>query len=141
MVVALAGIAVSVFLAWRTPVRAQPPPQAKSGYVNSAACAGCHSEIAKSYRLTGMARSLYRPDPGNTVEDYATHNQIYNRASDRYYTMLERDGKWYQRRHQIGFDGKEINIVEKQIDYVMGSGNHVRSYLNRTAQGRWWNCP
>ena len=55
--------------------------------------------------------------------------------------MLERDGKWYQRRHQIGFDGKETNIVEKQIDYVMGSGNHVRSYLNRTAQGTLVELP
>ena len=131
----------AAFLVWRTPVRAQDSSQARPDYVNSAVCAGCHSEIAKSYRLTGMARSLYRPDPGNTVEDYAIHNQIYNRASDRYYTMLERDGKWVQRRHQIGFDGKEINIVEKQIDYVMGSGNHVRSYLNRTAQGTLVELP
>src|SRR5579864_9350488 len=128
------------FLAGR-PSRSQAPVQDKSGYVNSAACAGCHAEIARSYRLTGMGRSLYRPVPENKIEDFQTHNHIYNRASDRYYTMLERDGKWYQRRHQIGFDGKEINIVEKQVDYVMGSGNHVRSYLHRTAQGTLVELP
>ncbi|MGD1098614.1 MAG: tetratricopeptide repeat protein, partial [Bryobacteraceae bacterium] len=104
-------------------------------------CAGCHAEIAKSYLLTGMGRSLYRPRAENQVEDFKTHNRVYNRASDRYYTMLERDGKWYQRRHQIGFDGKEINIVEKAVDYVMGSGNHVRSYLSRTVQGTLVELP
>src|SRR3984885_4452041 len=95
----------------------EAPPQAQSGYVNSSACAGCHAEIFKSYRLTGMGRSLYRPAPEKKVEDFKTHNTLYNRASDRYYTMLERDGKWYERRHQLGFDGKETNVVEKQIDY------------------------
>ncbi len=135
--------AAALFFARPTPIRAQASPltQSGSGYVNSAACAGCHAEIAKSYRLTGMGRSLYRPLPENKVEDFKTHNRLYNQASDRYYTMFERDGKWYQRRHQIGFDGKEINIVEKQVDYVMGSGNHVRSYLNRTAQGTLVELP
>ena len=75
------------------------------------------------------------------VEDFKTHNSLYNRASDRYYTMIEHDGKWYQRRHQTGFDGKPTNIVEKEIDYVIGSGNHVRSYLNRTQQGTLVELP
>ena len=26
--------------------------------------------------------------------------------------MLERDGAFFQRRHEIGFDGKETNVVE-----------------------------
>jgi tetratricopeptide (TPR) repeat protein len=134
--VVLAGTAV--FFAWRTPIHGRGSPLSESSvvdpYANSAACAGCHSEIFKSYRLTGMGRSLYHPEPKNMVEDFKTHNTLYNRASDRYYTMLERDGRWYERRHQIGFDGQETNIIEKRIDYVMGSGNHVRTYLNRTPQ-------
>src|ERR1700722_14669186 len=125
----------------RAPARTQPIARPDSGYVDAAACAGCHAEIAKSYRLTGMGRSLYRPAPENKVEDFKTHNAFYNRASDRYYTMLERDGKWYEGRPNLGFDGKETNIVEKQIDYVMGSGNHVRSYLSRTAQGTLVELP
>jgi tetratricopeptide (TPR) repeat protein len=115
--------------------------QGESGYVNAAVCDGCHAEISKSYRLTGMGRSLYRPSARNMAEDFATRNTIYNRASDRYYTMIVHDGKWYQRRHQLGFDGQPTNIVEKQIDYVVGSGNHSRSYLNRTAQGTLVELP
>jgi predicted CXXCH cytochrome family protein len=129
------------FLFWRAHVASQVPKQAESAYVSPVTCAGCHAEIFKSYRLTGMGRSLYRPSAENMVEDFTTHNAIYNRASDRYYTMIERAGEWYQRRHQIDYEGKMVNVVEKQIDYVIGSGNHVRSYLSRTAQGTLVELP
>jgi hypothetical protein len=42
----------------------------ESGYVDPAACARCHQDIAKTYRLTGMGRSFFRPSAENTVEDY-----------------------------------------------------------------------
>jgi len=112
-----------------------------SGYVNPTTCAGCHQDIAKTYRLTGMGRSFYRPTAANTVEDYKVHNTLYNRASDRSYTMLERDGKWYQQRYQIGFGGKRTNLVEKQVEYVIGSGNHSRTYLYRNSEGNLMEMP
>lgn len=129
------------FFASRTHLPGKLPAQAESGYVNSVVCEGCHSEISKSYHATGMGRSFYRPSARIMVEDFKTHNTLYNRASDRYYTTIERDGKWYQLRHQIAFDGKPANLVEKQIDYVIGSGSHSRSYLNRTAQGTLVELP
>jgi Flp pilus assembly protein TadD len=88
-----------------------------------------------------MGRSLYRPTSANTIEDYKTNNTLYNKASGLYYTMLERDGKFYQRRHEIGFGGQETNVVEEQIDYVIGSGNHARTYLHRGADGRLIELP
>jgi len=112
-----------------------------SGYVNSATCAGCHRDIFKTYRLTGMGRSFYRPSAENIVEDYKIHNTVYNSASDRTYTMLERAGKWYERRHQVGFGGKETNVVEKEVEYVIGSGNHARTYLYRDSEGHLVEMP
>jgi predicted CXXCH cytochrome family protein len=88
-----------------------------------------------------MGRSFYVPRPENAVENYTNGNTFYHRASDRHYTMIERDGKFFQRRHQIGYDGKETNVLEKQIDYVMGSGNHGRTYLHRAAEGRLVELP
>jgi len=104
-------------------------------------CAGCHSDIAKTYRQTGMGRSFYHPSAANVVEDYARRNRLDHRPSGRYYTMIERGGQWFQRRHQTGFDGKETNVVETRVDYVIGSGNHARSYLHRTADGRLIEMP
>ena len=112
-----------------------------TGYVDSQLCAKCHSKIYETYRRTGMARSFYRPAPANTVEDYRLNNSCYHRASGTYFTMLERNGKYYQRRHQIGSQGEETNVDEKEIDFVMGSGNHVRTYLHRTSSGALLQLP
>jgi predicted CXXCH cytochrome family protein len=116
-------------------------PVHSSNYVDPAVCAGCHQKIAQSFHTTGMGQSVYRPSAANTVEDYKTHNTVYNQASGLYYTMLARDGKFYQRRHELGFDGQETNVVEQQIDYVVGSGNHARTYLHRGSDGRLTELP
>ena len=119
------------------PLDAEPD----SGYADPRACTACHSQIAVTYALTGMGRSFYKPSPANTVEDYRVTSSFYHAASDTHFTMLERSGKYYQRRYQIGADGKESNVEEKQVDYVMGSGNHVRTYLHRTSQGALQELP
>src|ERR1041384_238493 len=111
------------------PAATSPPP---TSYVAANTCAGCHAKIAKRYRQTGMGRSFYRPSAANIVEDFAARNQLYHRPSGLYYTMLAREGQWFERRHQIGFAGAATNAVEARIDYVIGSGNHARSYLHRT---------
>ena len=54
---------------------------------------------------------------------------------------LRKDGGWYQRWWQIGFKGQEESVGESKIDYVMGSGNHVRTYLHRTARGTLIELP
>src|SRR5436309_1021270 len=91
---------------------AATPKQREPRYALASTCAGCHSEIAKRYQQTGMGRSFYQPSAAKIVEDYAQRNRLDHRASGRFYTMIERDGQWFQRRHQSGFDGKETNAVE-----------------------------
>src|SRR3954471_18757377 len=81
-------------------------------YVDAQVCARCHREIAENYRQTGMGRSLFRPSPANKVEDYAKNNKFFHSTSDTHYSMIERDGGYYQRRWQIGFGGKETNVEE-----------------------------
>jgi tetratricopeptide (TPR) repeat protein len=110
-----------------------------AGYVDSAVCAACHPEIDKTYRQTGMGRSFSRPRAARTEEDYG--KTFYHAASDRHYTMVQRGEKYYQRRHQIGFDGKETNVVEKEIHFIIGSGNHARTYLHRSDDGKIVELP
>src|SRR5580765_13705 len=135
-----AAVALALWMAGcsRPPAVTSPP---QSGYAAANTCAGCHAEIARRYRQTGMGRSFYRPSAANRIEDYARRNQLYHRPSGLSYTMFERDAQWFQRRHQIGFAGKETNAVEARIDYVIGSGNHARSYLHRTDDGRLIEMP
>jgi tetratricopeptide (TPR) repeat protein len=117
------------------PLSAQTPTD------GSRLCAECHAGIFRSYRNTGMARSFFRPQPANTVESYTVGNQFYHDASATHYEMVQRDGKFYQRRYQIGFDGKETNVDEKQVDFVMGSGTHARAYLHLSPQGTLVQLP
>ena len=105
-----------------------------TGYIGTAVCSRCHGDIARTFQKTGMGRSFYRMSADHAVEDFKSGKPFYHEASESYFAMLERDGKYYQRRWQLGFDGKETNVEEKQIDFVLGSGNHARTYLHLTAR-------
>lgn len=112
-----------------------------AGYIDPKLCATCHREIAASYAATGMARSFFAPTKGNTIEDYAKNRGFYHALSDSHYSMSIRDGRYFQRRWQLDSTGKEINVEEVSVDYVMGSGNHARSYLHRTERGMLIELP
>ena len=78
-----------------------------------------------------MGRSFYRMTPDRVVENFKA-KPFYHQLSSSYFTMILRDGKYFQRRWQTGPDGKETNVDEKQVDFVVGSGNHARTYLHLT---------
>ena len=88
-----------------------------------------------------MGRSFFIPASSNTIEDYAGTPEYYHALSDSHYAMTIRNGAYFQRRWQVGPGGKPINVEELRIDYVMGSGNHARSYLHRTEQGMLIELP
>jgi predicted CXXCH cytochrome family protein len=118
--------------------RAAPPAQpSAAAYADPAVCSTCHEQIAGTYGLTGMARAFSKV----SSSEFNVPGRVYHKASDRYYTMVERDGKFYQRRHQIGFDGKEVNALELEAHYVIGSGNHARTFVHRAADGRLVQLP
>ena len=127
----------------------QAPPATKShlltagsdsGYVDTSACAGCHRQIWDSYRQTAMGRSWSRIRL-DVSADFNKNNTYYHPASDRYYKMYTSGGKYYQRRHQLDRNGKVINVVENEIDYVVGSGNHSLNFVRRTSDGRLLELP
>lgn len=113
----------------------------QSDYVDPAVCARCHQDIAETYSKTGMGRSFFVPTPANMVEDYVHSNTVFHQPSGLRYTMLERNGEFFMRRSEAGFDGKETNGMEERIDYVIGSGNHSRSYLHRAPDGQLIELP
>ena len=138
---ALAGSLIAS-VAWTVAGFSQPPKTpAENGYIDSRQCAACHRQIANDYGKTGMGRSFYRPASPNSAEDFTKNNQFTHTLSDTTFSMLKRGTEYFQRRWQLGPDGKEINVEESRIDYVMGSGNHARSYLNRTAAGTLIELP
>jgi tetratricopeptide (TPR) repeat protein len=106
-------------------------------YVNARVCATCHAEIYQTYRHTGMARAFYPP----TSESFPEPRAYLHKASGIWFQTIQKDGVFYQRSWQTGYNGKDDNVQELRIDYVMGSGNHVRTYLHRTARNTLIELP
>ena len=117
-----------------------PEVEAANEYVEAGACRDCHIEIWNTFMQTGMGRSFFRPTPENTVEAY-DGIPYFHEASGRIYRMIRRDGKFFQRRYQLGPADQEINVLEKEIHFVMGSGNHVRTYLHQKQNGEIVELP
>ncbi len=124
-----------------TPEPTAASDQSSAQYIDATVCQGCHAEIWETYRHTAMARSFVRPRPENTVVDFNGSETFHHDASDRFYQMIQRDGRYFQRRYQKGQGRSETNVVEKEIHYVMGSGNHARTYLNLSPSGKLVQLP
>ena len=111
----------------------------KAGYIDSKVCASCHQSIWDTYQRTGMGRSFCRPAAANRIEDYT--KTYFHQPSATYYVMVQHDGKYFQRQYQIDYDGKQTDVSESEVDFVVGSGNHSRTYLHRTARNTLIELP
>ena len=129
-----AGIGFGAIILSALAARAQTPR------LDSSLCAECHGEIWRSFRATGMGRSFFRPTAENNLEDY-TRSTYYHPASGTYFQMIRRGERYFQRQYQLAPDGRETNVTETGIDFVMGSGNHARTYLHRTANNQLIELP
>jgi tetratricopeptide (TPR) repeat protein len=116
-------------------------PVPSDNYVDSRICANCHAAIARGYESTGMANSFSTANVGNVFEGTVHAGSYDHAAAGIHYSMLERRGRYYQRRLQFDYQGKETNVEEKQIDFVLGSGRHSRTFLHLTNRGTLQELP
>jgi Tetratricopeptide repeat len=113
---------------------------AAAGYVDDKHCATCHSNIARTYKHVGMAKAFYKPRANDAIEDFAKLPLRHAKSGD----LMElrwRDGKLVYRRWQNDPAGKPINVFEQPVDWILGSGNHARTYLYQTPIGEIYQLP
>ena len=110
------------------------------GFVDDAACIECHEEIHETFQHVGMGQSFFSPSTDRNIEDFENPH-FFHEASNRHYEMLRRDGDLIQRRYQIDADGKPINEIEEKVDWIIGSGNHGRSYVYQNENGEMFELP
>lgn len=113
---------------------------AAAGYVPDAVCGECHADKAESFAEMGMAKSFYRPSPDKVIEDFA-ENHFFHEPSGRHYEMELRDGEYWFRRYRTGEDGKTLDLFERKVDWILGSGHHTRTYLYQTVDGALFELP
>lgn len=120
---------------------AAPADAAPEGYVPAETCRPCHAATYDEYLKTPMARSFYLPAAAPLIEDWERNNKLYHAPSDRHYEMTHREGRLYIRRYQIDAFKRRVNKIEREVTHIMGSGEHARSYVHRSADGRMIELP
>lgn len=98
-------------------------------YVGDEDCALCHSEIFKSFKQTGMGRSFYLPAASGRVEDVTRNNRVYDARSNLHYEVIARGEELYQIEYRLDENKKRTHELARKIDYIVGSGNHARTYI------------
>lgn len=120
-----------------TPSRDSPLARYHVGaYTDPVVCQECHADVWQTYQHTGMARSFCPAKPGTMKAHLGTGEPFYHRTSERYYTMIERDGRYFQRRHQSDFTGREANVVEKEIHATIPLSSEASTVLRYAAEER-----
>lgn len=101
----------------------------EQGYIGDQDCALCHAEIYRSFKGNGMGRSFYRPSAHNIIEDYQKAPQIYDKHSNLAYRPVRQDAAFFQEEMRLDDNNSPIHELMYKVDYIIGSGNHTRSYL------------
>jgi Flp pilus assembly protein TadD len=124
----------------------QPPPatflnQAPSvRYVGVQACRKCHVEKASTFAHTGMGRAFYRFTSAVAVEDFSKRNELVDPRTGVHYRMTRRGPSFFMKQFVVDPGGRERHADEREMTYVLGSGNHARSYVT-VEDGRLWEMP
>jgi Flp pilus assembly protein TadD len=143
------GAAIAAVTTGIAPAAPAPPPSdaplavssgAAPGYVPDARCALCHAALYRSYQEVGMARSFFRPRDDNRIEDFTTA-PLYHAPSRQWMQIVRRGDRLVFRRWQAGDDGRPLHTFEVEVDWVLGSGHHARTYLYRTPDGALFQLP
>lgn len=75
-----------------------------------------------------MARSFRRPAPATEAEEFTRSLEFSHRISERRHTVRAENGRYFIERYQTDPAGGKINAIEKELHFVLGSGNRA-AYL------------
>jgi predicted CXXCH cytochrome family protein len=110
------------------------------GYIDSSVCAGCHPKAAEGYARSGMARSFGIVRAG-TLAAQTPPGKFHHDLTEQDYSVSRRNGRLYLSRSVAGYDGRPADVLEAEMAYWIGSGNHARSYLSRGTAGKLVELP
>ena len=74
--------------------------------------------------------------------DRADWNQakFHHKASGQYFEMSQRAGDRFIKRYRME-GGRPVDVLERRVTHVMGSGERAISYLHQTSEGRIFELP
>lgn len=87
-----------------------------------------------------MAQAFTRVRVDEMIEDF-DDNHFYHERSGNHYEMVVRGEEVYQRRYRLDSKAKEYAILERRVDWIVGSGKHGRGYMYQTDRGELFQMP
>jgi hypothetical protein len=97
-------------------------------YVGDEVCRDCHSSEYKTFKQTGMGRSVSIPSP-DELRALAKPVTIFRKQLNRSYSIYARDGKMYQEESERDAKGQLLFSEIHEIAYTVGAGDVGKSYL------------
>ena len=145
LAVAFAGFAGGLTARPLPALRAQATKTSASGaafrntqpgvkYVGSEACVPCHLDICRTFRKTGMGRSMSLPADAAPSSLIPTPSTVHDEKLDRYFQVFADPPGLYQSEFQRSSDGRDIFRDTKRIEYVIGAGENGLGYIVRRGQ-------
>jgi Flp pilus assembly protein TadD len=86
-----------------------------------------------------MGRSFYLPNQYREIADW-NNASFYHEASAQHFEMFRKDGDPYVRRYRLEQD-RRVDVLERKVTHIMGSGERAVSLLHQTPEGRLYELP
>lgn len=113
---------------------------AAPGYVDDALCGDCHGSKQVAYQSVGMSQAFAAQRPERDVEDFA-QPPFFHAASGQHLSVQRERARLVFRRWRESAEGTRLDLLEQDVDFVLGSGHHARTYLYRTPGGELYQLP
>ena len=117
------------------------PSQEEAKYVGQEQCSSCHPTITENFEQVGMARTFQPIGDALPIEDWNENNSYYHQPSNQHFLMTSREGRFFQKRYQLDKGGDEINALEVEIQFALGSGLKERDYAAHLPGGELVQMP
>jgi hypothetical protein len=103
-------------------------------YVGSEACAPCHADICKTFKNTGMGRSMLLAGNRTQLGLVPIPSTVHDLKLDRYFQVSADGPDLYQSEYQLASDGREVFRETEKLEYILGAGENGFSYIVRRGQ-------
>ena len=120
--------------------QSRPTKSAAKGYLPDESCRNCHQDLFDQFQNTPKGQSFRRPAADNLIEDFAS-KPFFHQPSGRYYQVTREENTIWFSRWQTNADGDTSNLFRTQIDWILGSGSQVRTYLFQNKEGALIRLP
>lgn len=97
-------------------------------YVGMETCRSCHANVYDTYIKTGMGQSFGLATREKSAAEYGTHQVVYDSINNFWYHPFWQNDSLFIKEYRLAGTDTTHQLI-RQIDYVIGSGQHTNSHL------------